>query len=162
MTNIQRPDFQNIFRYDYEHGRLIRVRTGNPVYIRYKLKKRGARPYGEIEHNGKRYAVHRVVWAVVMGTWPTSAIDHINRDTTDNKIENLRLATPSDNAHNKSKARNNTSGYSGIDRNAGKWRVRVGHGDKSVFGGRYDSLELAIKMRDALYEALGFTGDHGQ
>lgn len=161
MTNTKPPNFQTVFTYNYNTGSLTRIRTGKPVWVRYKLKKCKARPYGEVEHNGKRYAVHRVVWAVVMGEWPEGAIDHINRDTTDNRIENLRLATPSINAHNKTKARNNTSGYSGIDRNAGKWRVRVGHGDKSIFGGRYDDLSLAIKMRDALYKALGFADDHG-
>jgi hypothetical protein len=161
MQKAAPPNFQTVFRYDYEHGKLIRIRTGQCVYIRYKLKKRAARPYGEVEHNGKRYAVHRVVWAVVMGAWPTGDIDHINRDTTDNRIENLRLATPNLNARNKTKAKNNTSGHNGIDRNAGKWRVRVGSGEKSVFGGRYDDLDLAIKIRDTLYEALGFTDDHG-
>lgn len=157
MNKAAIPNFQTVFRYDYNRGSLIRIRTGQSVYIRYKLKKRAARPYGEVGYNGKRYAVHRVVWAVVMGAWPTGDIDHINRDTTDNRIENLRLATPSLNARNKTKARNNTSGHNGIDRSAGKWRVRVG----SVFGGRYDDLKLAVKMRDALYEALGFTEDHG-
>ena len=63
----------------------------------------------------------------------------------------------SENSRNKSKATNNTSGHNGIDWNQDKWRVRVG----TTFGGRYDSLDLALKVRDLLYSELGYVDDHG-
>ena len=148
-------NFRAEFKYD--QGVLIRLKTNKPAYIYYKVKKRDVRPYGLVVSDGRRYAVHRVVWAVVYGEWPQHGLDHVNRDTRDNRIENLRLATPSENSRNKSKATNNTSGHNGIDWNQDKWRVRVG----TTFGGRYDSLDLALKVRNLLYSELGYVDDHG-
>lgn len=157
MTHPSQINFRNFFVYDHDTDKLIRIRTGKPAHIYYKQKKSDARPYGVVEVKGQRIAVHRVVWAVVRGEWPTGIIDHINRDTTDNSIANLRIVTTSGNARNKTRARNNSSGYNGVDYSDGKWRVRVG----DVFGGRYDNLELAIKVRDLLYSELGYTENHG-
>lgn len=157
MTHPSQINFQTYFVYDRETDRLIRKRTGKPAHIYYKLKRADSRPYGVVEVKERRFAVHRVVWAVVHGVWPDGVIDHINRDTTDNRVENLRIVTSAGNAKNKTRARNNSSGHNGVDYSFGKWRVRVG----PVFGGRYDTLDLAIKVRDLLYQELGYTEDHG-
>ena len=124
------------------------------------FKQRGSRreqPYGLVKVEGRKFAVHRVVWAVVHGSWPEGIIDHINRDATDNRIENLRITDATGNSRNLSRSKANTSGHNGIDFSAGKWRVRVG----TVFGGRYDNLDLAIKVRDLLYTELGYSEGHG-
>lgn len=157
MTHPSQINFRALFRYDQALGVLIRLSTGKPAYVMWKRKKNKERPYGFVDVGGKRYAVHRVVWAVVHGTWPEGDLDHISRDTHDNRIENLRLAPPVVNSRNKSKAKNNTSGHNGIDWSQGNWRVRVG----PTFGGRYDSLDLALKVRNLLYSELGYSDDHG-
>jgi len=41
-------------------------------------------------------------------------VDHINRDKSDNRVENLRWATNSENQQNKGKSKNNTSGHKNI------------------------------------------------
>lgn len=44
---------------------------------------------------GRRYNVriHRLAWALHYGSWPEGEIDHINCIPSDNRIENLRLAS---------------------------------------------------------------------
>lgn len=43
---------------------------------------------------------HRAAWAIHYGEWPTGAVDHINGDTSDNRIFNLRDVSRSENARN--------------------------------------------------------------
>ena len=60
------------------------------------------RGYLRLKFNQRRYMVHRVIWAILKREDPLSfQIDHINGNKTDNRIENLRKATVSQNQYNK-------------------------------------------------------------
>jgi hypothetical protein len=63
----------------------------------YKKKNTG---YIYIEIDGKSYSAHRLAWFYVTGTFPKKQIDHINRNRSDNRYENLREATNSQNKAN--------------------------------------------------------------
>lgn len=49
----------------------------------------------------KQLKAHRVAWFLYYGVWPDDQIDHINKNTSDNRIENLRVGG-SVNQHNRS------------------------------------------------------------
>ena len=49
----------------------------------------------------KTVMVHRMAWAIHFGKWPDGQIDHINGDPSDNRIENLRDVSVSENALNR-------------------------------------------------------------
>ena len=68
--------------------------------------------------NQRSYLAHRVAWVICHGYWPTKQIDHINRKPSDNRIENLREATNSQNQQNMVKAMvtNKTTGVLGVCR----------------------------------------------
>lgn len=76
---------------------------------------------------------HRVAWFLSHGSWPKHYIDHINQEKGDNRLENLRQATPSQNLMNKGKYLTNsqtntrtiTHGvYVGVDQmKSGRWRA---------------------------------------
>jgi hypothetical protein len=55
--------------------------------------------------------LHRFIMGAKKGD---PRLDHVNNNRLDNRIENLRFATPSENAMNKSKEKNSTSKYLGV------------------------------------------------
>lgn len=92
-------------------------------------------------YQGKKYTLHRVIWELHHGLIPKGfMIDHINQDKFDNRIENLRLAVPSENNANSSR---------GAIRNcywvehAKAYQVRVQREGKFYFGGYYKNLAEA-------------------
>ena len=85
--------------YRYEDGGIVNRRTG-------RRRKGGKTSGGYLGFNfrfkGKFFHsfVHRVVWALCYDQVPTQTIDHINGDQLDNRIENLREVSMSENRLN--------------------------------------------------------------
>ncbi len=52
-------------------------------------------------------------------------VDHINRNPLDNRKENLRLCTPSQNIGNQKLRASNRSGFKGVRRHRGKWQAVI-------------------------------------
>ena len=73
------------------------------------------------------YRAHRLAWLYVYGTWPEGMVDHENRNKSDNRIDNLRLADDSQNAQNTPTRSNNRSGYRGVywHARAKKWAAEI-------------------------------------
>lgn len=109
--------------------------------------------------NNKHYKVHRLVFMMFHGYMPNE-IDHINGIKTDNRIENLREVTRSQNLCNKTKLKNNTSGVKGVCFNNGKWRVRVAINNKRISVGVFDDLELAELV--AIEARIKFHGNYAK
>jgi hypothetical protein len=87
-------DLKQILDYDQNTG-VFRWAT------RKCQRKRAGEIAGSVSNKGyvmigidyKKYSAHRLAWLYVHGDWPAGEIDHINRDRTDNRISNLRVAT---------------------------------------------------------------------
>lgn len=105
----------------------------------------------------KQMPRYRIVWAMHKNEWPKQ-IDHENRNQLDDRIENLRLATNSQNRANILKQSNNTSGYKGVtwNRVSKKWQVRLGINGKRLFLGEFFKIDDARRAYDkAAKEAFG-------
>lgn len=59
--------------------------------------------YVKIQFLGKPYKRHQLVWFYHYGRFPSPVCDHINRKRGDDRIENLREVTITENARNHSK-----------------------------------------------------------
>jgi len=103
--------------------------------------------YFKIMLDGKLYATHHLVWLYHTGTFPTDCIDHTDRDTTNNKISNLREATRSQNGFNRNLSSNNKSGYNGLHwcNTHNRWISQIRVMGVVVSKGYFKNKTLAIK-----------------
>lgn len=103
--------------------------------------------YRKISICGRNYLEHRLVWLIMTGSYPEREIDHINGNRGDNRYENLRAATPSQNQANKSMRADNTSGVKGVtwDKSRGKWLAAIHVNGTRISLGRHDDLNDAAE-----------------
>lgn len=131
--------------YDPETGLFKRrVHTSNRIKVGEVAGSPTKRGYIAIYLMGKLYKAHRLAWLYSYGVWPPSWIDHINRITHDNRLQNLRLSTPKQNSQNRIKSnRVSLSGILGSSRSGKKFTARISFNGKSQYLGTFDSAELA-------------------
>jgi len=116
----------------------------------------GNRGHRMISINGASHLAHRLAWLYVHGEWPPAQIDHINGRRSDNRIVNLRLATPTQNNQNKRHWK--TVGFKGVRfrPQTGNWQARITVGGKTKSLGSYPSPEAAhAAYAAAAYEHFG-------
>ena len=109
-----------------------------------------------IYKTGKRYnySVHRLIFLYHFGHLPET-IDHINGIRTDNRIENLRAATYSENNRNRPVSKYSTSQCKGVHynrRNTKPWNVRIRIDGKMRSLGYYHTIEEANVVYQAAAE----------
>lgn len=83
--------------------------------------------YIRIKVLGKEHLAHRLAWLLTYGEFPLQQIDHINGNKSDNRIVNLRLATPLQQRANSKLNCDSTSGFRGVyfNKRRGKWRAHI-------------------------------------
>ena len=70
--------------------------------------------YKTINYRCKQFLSHRVIYFLMTGDIPTQSIDHINRNSLDNRWENLRLVSHSENSQNRRADKDNKAGLLGV------------------------------------------------
>jgi hypothetical protein len=102
-------------------------------------------PHGYIRINihKKMYYAHRLAWLYIYGELPKLEIDHIDRDPSNNRIENLRIATHSQNMSNAPKRRTNICGLKGVCRHQNRWMARITSQGRGIYLGLFDTAEEA-------------------
>lgn len=111
----------------------------------------------------KSHKAHRVAWAIYYGEWPEH-IDHINGDTLDNRICNLRSVSHRENMMNASLPSDNKSGRIGVcfNKKTGKWLATIKINRRHKYLGDFTLKEDAIAAREAAERELGFHANHGR
>jgi len=120
--------------------------------------------YLKIMVDSKLYKAHRLAWLYVNGSFPAGDIDHINHKRTDNRIENLRTVERKLNQKNLTKARNNTSGFTGVifNKKTSKWTAQIQVENKKIYLGSFDDIECAIATRIEANKKYDFHNNHGK
>ena len=116
------------------NGRYTITKDGT---IQSKLRKKPMVPYLDsrkkylcvnfsIDYKKKSLMVHRLVaLTYIPNPLNYKEVDHINRDTTDNRVENLRWATRSQNQINKNTSKNNLLGVKNIRLSKDGYMIRI-------------------------------------
>ena len=146
------PDYEGLYEMDQNgivinklNNKFVTISINGTGYKRFHVYKDGI---------FKGLNVHRIL-AILFIDNPNNhpMVDHINQIKTDNRIENLRWATFSQNNTNKSIQSNNTSGYKGISftksLNLEYWRVQIMKDKKTIrkrFPHTPEGLKLAVEF----------------
>ena len=99
--------------------------------------------------NGVQVGAHRVAWALLHGVWPDSWLDHKNLNRSDNRAENLRKCSVSQNIANIATTCRNKSGVKGVcwNKRSGKWQAGIKVQGKSYHLGLHETLAQATAAR---------------
>lgn len=103
--------------------------------------------YLKVRCCGEQYLVHRVIWQMFNGEIPEKmVIDHIDGNTMNNKIENLRLCTNTQNAQNIHHGRGKYSTKKGVSfsKKQNKFVAQININGKNTWLGSFDSEEDAF------------------
>lgn len=120
-SNLTAEELRSILSYDPETGifrwlvsSARRIKVGDTAG---SMREDG---YWCVVINRYQYNAHRLAWLYMTGDWPAGHIDHDDLDKSNNRWENLRPATKSQNGANRRVLSNNTSGHKGVS-----WHVRL-------------------------------------
>lgn len=107
-----------------------------------------------IKVNRKSHLAHRLAWLFVYGDWPVCHLDHIDQNPSNNRINNLREVTRSQNMQNQGKHKTNTSGFKGVTfhNNRKKWQAQIQAQGKRIYLGLFDTKEIAYSAYLAAQE----------
>jgi len=124
------------FVYDYTSGIIWRKINASNVKAGTRADKPRKDKYSTIRFNKKKVSAARVAWTMFTGKNPNGEIDHIDGNPSNNKIENLRDVTKSQNAMNKKQS----WGVSRCtDCKVERYAARIKVNGKDINLGRYDT-----------------------
>ena len=113
--------------YDPETGALtwkkrpgFRVQQGAPICS--GLNSKG---YKQLQFRGTKFEAHRVAFALHHGRWPSPCCDHIDGNPLNNRADNLRECSVSQNAQNRATQRNSATGVKGVRQHGSGYQAQV-------------------------------------
>lgn len=118
-------------------------------YICIVLKSHMHYKYYGVRIGSKRVYLHRLI----MKCLPGLVVDHINRDTTDNRRSNLRIClNTQNNANTKKQINGITSKYKGVSfyKRDGTWEVNIA----GKYYGRYPTERKAAEIYNLWAKAI--------
>jgi hypothetical protein len=108
-------------------------------------QKHNDRRFVRVQINGRSYSRSRIIFLVAHGRWPHPMVDHINRDSTDDRICNLREATASQNARNTRRTRTVHDLPQGAYQAKNRFQSSITVDKRAIYLGSFETAEDAHK-----------------
>lgn len=142
---LSHSELRRLLDYNPDTGILTwRVRAARRIKVGDPAGSCAHRGYLKVKVKCGQYLAHRLAWFWVHGEWPSLDVDHIDGNTSNNRLSNLRLATKSQNLANRGAPSVNTSGFKGVAaRLGGGWRARIRVDGKNIELGTFYTPEEA-------------------
>lgn len=140
-----------VLSYDPESGLFTRI-SGQHAGV--KVGCVVARGYVKIRVLGCPVPAHRLAWLLSYKVWPDGMIDHVDGKRNNNALQNLRLATHSQNSINARLNSRNTTGFKGVTARRGKFIANIYFNRKQIFLGRFDHATDAAAAYEAAAKRL--------
>lgn len=155
-SSLTHAEVRSAFKYDAVTGALVKLskRSGDKLVGEPSEANR----YGRVCFKGERTVTQRFVRFYVFGVWPDFGIDHIDGDTSNNALSNLRDVPQEVNNRNAKLNSHNTSGHNGVYRRNDLWVAQIG---KKTLG-RFVNLDEAVYARNAANIKYGYHSNHGR
>lgn len=149
MTELTQQQVRKLLDYDPVTGKVTHLVNRPPFGLAGEpagwVNSRG---YFRVSIEGLDLPGHKVIWLWMTGTYPVGDIDHEDRNRSNNKWDNLRLATRSQNLTNQGKKPNNRSGFKGVSSRGNSHTARVRIGGKPKIIGSFPSAKEAATAYD--------------
>lgn len=148
---------RELFEYDPQTGAVYHRTARGGAKIGQPAGTERKDGYWQLSADNHRVLRHRLAWLMTFGDWPTAGIDHINMVRGDDRIDNLRPATQSENgANTRARRSNRSTGVKGVYRVPGtrRFRAMIMRGRKSAHIGYFDTIADAHAAYLATAEQL--------
>lgn len=128
-----------------------------------RIHTRTGKSYRTVGVFGLSYQAHRLSFLYITGAFPEDQVDHIDGNGCNNVWRNLRAVTRAENAMNRRKPVNNTSGTTGVCwfKPYEKWHARIVLDGCTKHLGYFHSKEDAITARKTAEVLCGYHENHG-
>jgi len=159
---------KELLSYDHETGdftwRENISRTARVGFVAGSVSIVKGKSYIRIGIAERKWLAHRLAFLYITGSFPVDQVDHIDGNGLNNKWDNIREASKTENGRNQRLHRNNTSGTSGVCwmKRTGKWMAQIRLGKLRKYLGCFTNKDDAIAAKKAAEIANNFHENHGQ
>ena len=155
MSDLTQEYVKTLF--DYKDGVFVHKteKARGKIKVGDKVGSLTSDGYYRVMIDYKEYRLHKIIFLWHHGYMPKN-IDHINRNTLDNRIENLRESNSITNAYNRRKPKSNTSGCKNVSwsKKYNQWQIHIRANKKThcYYAKDFELAELiAIEARNLLH-----------